>query len=173
MTDPKLIEKAIKGDDGAFLLLMKQHKEQLYRTAFLYLKNEADAVEAVQEVTFRAYRSMRKLKEPSYFSTYLIRIMLNYCNDQVKRQKKTMINDELAASASKSDSYEYMEIEEALSRLEEKYQKVITLKYVHDLKIKEIAEYMKCPESTVKTWLTKALSLLRQQLDEKGGNSHV
>lgn len=173
MTDPILIENAMKGDDGAFLLLMKQHKEQLYRTAFLYLKNEADAVEAVQEVTFRAYRSMRKVKEPSYFSTYLIRIMLNYCNDQVKKHKKMMINDELAASASKADSYEYLEIEEALSKLDEKYQKVITLKYVHDFKIREIAEYMNCPESTVKTWLTKALSLLRQELDERGGNSHA
>ncbi|MGG4488310.1 sigma-70 family RNA polymerase sigma factor [Metabacillus idriensis] len=172
MTDPTLAEKAIKGDDGAFLLLIKQHKEQLYRTAFMYLRNETDALEAVQEVTFRAYKSLHKVKEPSFFTTYLIRIMLNYCHDQLKRKKRFQINEKLAASGSGTDSFVYLEIEEALLRLDEKYQNVILMKYIYDLKIKDIAQQLNRPESTVKTWLTKALALLRKQLDE-GGNFHV
>ncbi|USK35283.1 sigma-70 family RNA polymerase sigma factor [Bacillus sp. F19] len=174
MTDPNLAQKAVNGDDGAFLLLMKQHKEQLYRTAFMYLKNETDSLEAVQEVTFRAYKSLHKLKEPAYFTTYLIRIMLNYCHDQMKRKKRIQINnEELASSAAGTDSFVYLEIEEALHHLDEKYQNVILMKYFHDLKIKDIAQQLNCPESTVKTRLTKALALLRKQLDEKGGNFDV
>ncbi|MRX53204.1 sigma-70 family RNA polymerase sigma factor [Bacillus idriensis] len=151
---------------------MKQHKEQLYRTAFMYLRNETDALEAVQEVTFRAYKSLHKVKESSFFTTYLIRIMLNYCHDQMKRNKRIQINQELAASRSGTDSFVHLEIEEALLQLDEKYQNVIMMKYIHDLKIKDIAQQLNCPESTVKTWITKALALLRQHLDE-GGNFHV
>ncbi|MGD6793279.1 RNA polymerase sigma factor [Metabacillus indicus] len=173
MTDPTLAKAAIGGDDRAFLLVMKQHKEQLYRTAYLYLKNENDAIEAVQEVTYRAYKSLKKVKEPSYFTTYLIRIMMNYCHDQLKRQKKVKLDEKLASSGTAADSLHSVEIQEALCSLSEKYQNVIVMKYFQDLKIKEIADQINCPESTVKTRLKKALSLLRKQLEDNGGGGHV
>ncbi|PZT57794.1 hypothetical protein DN757_00095 [Paenibacillus silvae] len=46
------------------------HQSRLYRIAYAYLHNEGDALEAIQESTYRAYRNLKKLKEPSYFSTW-------------------------------------------------------------------------------------------------------
>ncbi|WP_279625636.1 RNA polymerase sigma factor [Thermoanaerobacter wiegelii] len=53
-----------------------------------------------------------------------------------------------------------------LNQMEEKYQTVIRLKYLYDLKISDIAFIMNKPEGTVKTWLYKALKKLRENFME-------
>jgi len=62
-TNEELVQKAISGNEEAFLELMKIHKIDLYKTALSYLRNEGEAFEAVQEVTYRAYKSIRKRNE--------------------------------------------------------------------------------------------------------------
>lgn len=79
------------------------------------------------------------------------------------------MNEEYLASRGISETYEGLEIEEALLGLDQRSREIITLKYFHGLKIKEIALAMECPEGTVKTWLHKALESLRLNLSEKGG----
>ncbi|WP_432352902.1 sigma factor [Sporosarcina sp. A2] len=88
MDELELSRKAIAGDEAAFLAFMRQHKEDLLRTALAFLKNEHDALEALHEVTVRAYNKIHTVKEPAYAKTWLIRIMMNYCQDQLKRQKR-------------------------------------------------------------------------------------
>lgn len=169
----ELVKKAKKGDDGAFYELIQQHKIQLYRMAMSYLKNENDAVEAVQEVTYRAYRSLKKLKQPTYFSTWLIRILLNYCHDEVNKRKRLIVTDELIQYIGVTSESSQLEIVDALEKIDERYREVITLKYFHDLKIKEISFVLQRPEGTVKTWLHKGLQAMREQLTEKGGDRHA
>ncbi len=171
--DISLVKRARKGDEQAFYQLMLSHKQQLYRMALSYLKNEEDAIEAVQETTFRAFRGMKKLRKPAYFTTWLMRILLNYCHDEVKKNKRFIYNDELIHSLEGSSSHSLLEVEEAINHLEEKYRNVIILKYLQDLKIDEIAEILQCPQGTVKTWLRKALELLRQYFNEKEDGFHV
>lgn len=57
----QLITEAQKGDDGAFLKLFQLHEEDIYRMAFIYVKNQEDALDVVQEV---AYRSFKNKKNP-------------------------------------------------------------------------------------------------------------
>lgn len=164
----QLIKKAKKGDDGAFYELMKIHKIRLLKIAISYLKNEGEALEALQEVTFRAYRSIKKVKQPEYFSTWLIRIMINYCHDQIQK-KKQMTDTSLLDNIAETVNYNQpLEIEEALEKIDTRCREVIILKYYHDLKIKDIADILESPESTIKTWLYKGLKELRNQLDERG-----
>lgn len=63
--EKELHVKAIAGDDEAFLAVMQLHKEPLLRTALAFLQNEDDAIEALQEVTYRAYKKVRTVKEPN------------------------------------------------------------------------------------------------------------
>ncbi|MBT2687486.1 sigma-70 family RNA polymerase sigma factor [Bacillus sp. ISL-47] len=170
--DP-LVLKAKEGDDEAFLQIISMLKIDLYKTALSYLRNEEDALEAIQEVTFRAYKGLKELKEASYFKTWLIRIMINYCNDTLKRQKRMVLNEDLLLTMGKSESHSLIEIQDAMQALDERSREILTLKYFHDLKIKDIAGTLDCPEGTVKTWLNKALKSLREKLEEKGGMSHV
>lgn len=61
MNEFELEKRAIKRDEQAFLEMIHLNKEILYRTAFAFLKNEHDAIEAVQEVTVRAYKKFIQL----------------------------------------------------------------------------------------------------------------
>lgn len=87
-TNEQLVIKAIAGNEAAFIELMKMYKIDLYKTGLSFLKNEEEALEAIQEVTYRAYKSIRKIKEPAYFKTWLMRIMINYCQDQLKKKSE-------------------------------------------------------------------------------------
>lgn len=163
----ELLKKAKKGDDGAFYEVMQMHKVRLLKIALSYLRNEGEALEALQEVTFRAYQSINKVKEPEYFSTWLIRIMLNYCHDQQKKKKRVAYTNVDKNMAEIVDYSNGLVIEEALQKIDSDCREVIILKYYHDLRIKDIAEILEKPESTIKTWLYKGLGALRQQLDER------
>jgi RNA polymerase sigma-70 factor (TIGR02954 family) len=173
MNDEKIVQRAIEGDDTAFLNLIQLYKIDLYKTGYSFLKNEEDVLEAIQEVTYRAYKNIRSVREASYFKTWLIRIMINYCNDQLKKKNRIVLGDEVLTFQGSTDDYVTMEIEDAMLALDERSREILTLKYFHDMKIKDIADSMQRPEGTVKTWLNKALKSLREKLEEKGGNVNV
>ncbi len=169
--ETSLVLKAVKGDDAAFLTLLEQHKEQLYRMAIVYLKNEEEALEAIQETTYRAYRSIRKLKKPAYFSTWLVRILLNVCSNELRTKKK--YHQFIGQESAYTDNYRPLEIEEALMYLDEPSREIIILKYLRDLPITDIATICECPPSTVKTRLYRGLQKLKELMKETGGTSHV
>lgn len=185
-----LIRRASKGDDAAFAELMSIEKRRLYRIAFAHLQNELDALEAIQETTYRAYKSIRKLREPKFFGTWVTRILLNYCMDELKRRKRMLVNTEhtartldgyasaatvassgrmigMAASNSQVDSQGFA-MRLMLDQLQPQSKQLIILKYLEDLTIAQIAELLGSPDSTIKTRLGKALAELRKLWMEDG-----
>ena len=172
MEEVEIAKKAIKGDEQAFLQVMQLYKDTLYRTAFAFLKNEHDALEAMQEVTFRAYQKIHTVKQPSYMKTWLVRIMMNYCQDQLKKRKRFSSSEVLQKIAFTEDTT-HLEMNEAIASLSSVEQQLIFLKYFQNTKIKEIAQIEKIPEGTVKSRLHKALKSLKDFLSEKGDADHV
>lgn len=168
-----LVMRAINGDDAAFTELMDRHKIQMYKMAYSYLRNEDDAVEALQEVTFRAYHALKKIKNPDFFSTWLIRILLNYCMDVQKSKKRMVVDAGKIEQTAVYQNHESIEIEQAMKEMETKQRELLELKYFHELKITEIAELWQCPEGTVKTRLYKALKILKSKLEAKGDAPNV
>lgn len=175
MNNELLALAAKNGDDAAFYNLVSQQEEKMYRIAYTYLRNEADALEAVQEATCRAYVRIRRLREPNYFGSWLIRILLNYCADEVKKRDRR--NGRIHKLATETDQHlvggesillERLLLESAVEELDANYRTVIQLKYYHDMTITEIARTLRKPEGTIKTWLHKALGGLRQRLDKDG-----
>lgn len=92
----RLVKKAIKGNKNIFEKLVQHHYERIYRTAYLYVHNEADALDVVQEATCQAYKSIHSLRNPEYFTTWLTRIVIR-CSVQVikKRDKVIPLSDEI------------------------------------------------------------------------------
>ena len=84
MEDILLVKKAVKGDRRAFEDLINIYFDRLYKEAYLRCKHEEDAKEIVQETIYKAYRSIKKLKEPKYFKTWLSRILINVANDYMR-----------------------------------------------------------------------------------------
>lgn len=170
MVDEKVVKKAIKGNDKAFIILMNQSKEQIYRTAFAYVKDKEIALDIVQEVVCKSYKSIEKLKEPKFFNTWIMRIAINVSVDFYKSKSKVvyMEKEEVLSKIDSKycDNDERLFLMESLDKLDEKYKKIIILKYFDDLTFKDIAAILDMPENTVKTNLYKGLSILRNDMKE-------
>lgn len=168
LNEVKLAKKAIKGNEEAFLEIMLLYKKDLFRTALAYLKNEEQALEALQEVTYRVFRKIHTVQKPQYLKTWTIRIMMNYCQDTLEKNKREIFNDVIIEQQGIEDSFTYLEIDEAMQLLTKEERELIHLRYLHEIKIKEIAAMTNTPEGTIKTRLYKALRTMRNYFDEKG-----
>ncbi|MDP4178316.1 MAG: sigma-70 family RNA polymerase sigma factor [Bacillota bacterium] len=167
------VKLAKKGDDNAFYELINERKAMLYKTAFLYVKNKEDAMDIVSDTVFKAYISIKKLKQPEFFNTWLTRILINNSLDFIKKNKKVVSleenksfheNDNLNTHENKED---VLDLHKAVDKLDDKYKTIVILKYFQDMTLNEIAEVLKCPLGTVKTYLNKALKELRIELIEE------
>lgn len=162
----QLVLEAQKGDNHAFYQLMQMHKERLYRVSYAFLRNEQDALEAIQETTCRAYLKLTQLKQPAFFSTWLTRILIHCCIHEQKRQQRWNMEDrdrELADSRV-DHTDDRLLLQDAMAKLSPAQRQIIILKYFEDLTIREIATLLDHPEGTIKTWLHKALGALRHDL---------
>lgn len=165
------VKLAIKGDEKAFEYLMDISKDGLYRTAFVYVKNEQDAIDILQETVYKAYISIDKLKEPKFFKTWITRILINNAINFINKKKRIIyIADDLLNDSNYSEGnriVDRLDILNSIEKLENKYRDVIVLKYFQDLTITEISEVLNYPVGTVKTYLNKALSKLRLFMNEE------
>lgn len=106
------VKLAIKGDEESFEYLINTFKENLYRTAYSYVKNEEDALDVLQETIYKAYISIEKLKEPKYFKTWITRILINNALDVIKKEKRII---EIEKAVKKDANYhENQKLEERL-----------------------------------------------------------
>lgn len=164
----KLVKKAIKGNPDAYGELIKEYQDYLYKTAYLYVKNEETALDAVGTAVLKAYLQIHTLRNPEYFKTWITRILINAAYDE---QRKLICHSELSENL-KETSREEISLEEkydintAVTRLSEKYRTVIILKYFNEFSIKEIADIMGAPEGSVKAYLSRARDELKKILKE-------
>lgn len=162
-----LIKKAIYGDKQSFSELIKKHKGYLYRTAYSYVKNEDDALEILQECTYRALLNIGKLTNPNYFKTWITRIIINCSIDFIKKEiKVAQFNDEVVINYEEVYLEEKLDLYNAIDLLRDNYKTVIILKYFNDMTIENISTVMDIPENTVKTYLKRARDILSKILKE-------
>ncbi|MBY0011007.1 sigma-70 family RNA polymerase sigma factor [Paenibacillus typhae] len=159
-----------KEEAQAFISLVSGQKRILYGIAYSYFRSEADALEMLQEATYRAWSKRKSLKDPGKFAPWITRIMVNCCNDEMKRRKRLVpvkSTDESGGVVMVMTSDRKLDMEQALDSVKLKYRQVLVLKYYRDMTLTEIAEVLDKPEGTVKTWLNKGLKQLRNKM--KGG----
>ena len=76
----ELIEQAKKGDKNAFSQLIKNIENDLYWIAKTRIKNDDDIGDVLQETIYKCYKNIKKLRENSYFKTWIVNILINECN---------------------------------------------------------------------------------------------
>lgn len=84
-----LVKRAMRGNPKAFGTLVEREQEYLYRMAFLYVRQEQDALDVVQESILKAYKSLKTLREPEYFRTWLTKIVINTAQDTLRARQRT------------------------------------------------------------------------------------
>lgn len=140
------------------------HKDNLYRLAYSYVKNKEDALDIVQDSIYKAIKSIDRLKNPEGVKSWLFRIVVNTSIDYLRKQKKVQIVDEQTLeyySPGTVDIYPDIDLIRTLDDLPYNYRSVIILRYFEDLKIEEVAEVLHENVNTIKTRLYQALRLLR------------
>ena len=125
-------------------------RARLYRTAYLYLGSEADALEAVDEAVYQALRALKKLREPAFFETWLTRIVLNECRRELRRRSRLAPEEALPDSADPVD-YDALPLKEAIRRLPEELRTVIILRFFAGYTQAETAAALDIPQGTAAT----------------------
>lgn len=82
-----LIKKAQRGDTEAFSELIHIYQDSFYRIARSRLYNDEDAADAIQEMLLTGWEKRETLKEPKYFKTWMIRILINKCNEILRKRR--------------------------------------------------------------------------------------
>ena len=158
-----LIRKAKKHDREAFSQLIKTHTPSMYKAAKAILKNDEDVADAIQETALTCWEKIGTLKKDKYFKTWLIRILINHCN-QIYRQRSRMISEVLLPEeGAAEENYAAVEWREFLMCLDEKYRVVTILYYVEGFKIREIAEILQINAKTVSGRLATARDRMEKQ----------
>lgn len=158
-----LLKRAKEKDSEAFEILMRNELSSMYRVAASILQNDEDVADAVQETLLICWEKIGTLKNDSFFKTWLTRILINQCNDILRKRKPTVSIDEIQ-EISVLDSYDNREWKEITKLLDEKYRTVIELFYVEELSTREIAKALKLSEANVRIRLSRGRKQLKELL---------
>lgn len=155
-------------DQQEYIRQAENLKARLYRTALLYLGSESAALDAVDEAVYKGFLSCKKLKQPEFFTTWLTRVLINVCNDELRRRRRVTAMDELPETA--AEQFDALPLREAVERLPRDLRSVIVLRYFSGCTLAEAAEILSLPPGTVSSRQRKALALLRLELSEEDEN---
>ncbi|RKL65885.1 RNA polymerase [Salipaludibacillus neizhouensis] len=165
----RLVKKAQKGNDKAFLKLFQQYEEDIYRMAYVYVKNKDDALDVVQEVAYQSFKKINTLKKPEYFKTWLMKITMNCARNVVRKNKKVVhlkSEYEEFIGTENEDIPLSITLQDLIEALEEDEKSIVLLRFYHNHTFKEISEVLEIPLGTAKSVLYRALDKLRKQFKE-------
>ncbi len=133
----------------------------------MFLGNEIHAVEAVDETIYRGLKSLKKLRVPKYFETWMTRILINVCKKELGRRKREQRKETLTETA--EELLDSLPLKDAISRLPKELKDIIILRYFSGLTLFETAQSLGIPQGTAVTRQRRALKLLKAELLEEDG----
>ena len=160
------IIKAKNGDNEAFLELINENKLNIYRVARGILSNEHDIEDAIQNTIIKAYEKINTLKKNEFFRTWLVRILINECNEIIRMNKRVVSINESNHEERYNDCYENIDLTKAINSLSEELRVTTVLFYFEDMSIKDIASILNIPNGTVRSRLSRARKILREVIGE-------
>lgn len=162
-----IVDKAISGDKQAFAELINEHKIVLYKMGKSILRDDNDIADAMQETIYSAYKGISDLKNAEMFKPWLLRIMVNKCNDILRKQDKVIPVEEVE-EVIVVDEYKVHNnyIYEAVETLEDDLKILVMLYYYEDMAIEDISNRLKIPKGTIKSRLSRARAKLYKSLKE-------
>lgn len=138
---------------------------KLYKTAMLYMGSHSRAIDVLDEAVYKALCSYNKLRNPEHFDTWITRILINECHNEMRRQKRLFPLNELPETA--VEEFDTLPLKEAVRRLPKELRDVVILRYFTGLTLVETAGVLRIPQGTAATRQRKALRLLRLELEEE------
>ncbi|HSB08522.1 MAG TPA: RNA polymerase sigma factor [Blastocatellia bacterium] len=174
--DRQLVEAAQSGDGNAFKALYERYRDRVYNLSFYSLGETLWAEDVLQIVFLKVFRGLSEFRFESEFATWIYRITLNECRNQLRRKPAPYVPLEaILGGIEESDSRDLPDAEQlererrqiiqrALMDMSTKLRTVVVLKYVEGLSYDEIARVLECAPGTVASRLNRALSGLEARL---------
>ncbi len=177
--DAELVAAFLAGDRRAFDSLMRAHEDRVFAICLRILTNRDAALDAVQETFITVYRKAQQFSGASAFSTWLYRIAVNTCYDQLRRSKRhqaqPLPETGDPADARSQDLLGSVELrpdlEQALAILAPEFRVAVVLSDLEGLPLQAIAEALDVPIGTVKSRVFRGRRLLAEHLRNLSGPS--
>ena len=181
MDERELIVRAGRGDAYAFEQLMTAQESRMYAVALRMCGNREDAQDCLQEAMLRVYRAMSSFKGQSSFSTWVYRITMNSCLDELRRRKSrtaTSLDAMLENGFAPSDESDTPEqnslrneqrrvMERAITNLSEDMRAAVVLRDIQGCSYEEIAQALSANVGTIKSRISRGREKLRAALSEQ------
>ncbi len=161
-----------------FDVYYRQLAPKLFGVAFRMLQNQSDALDVVQECFLRAFRSWEKFRSRSKVSTWLYRITMNLCYDQLRKRNRERRIENADSYQIKSDNFNgewnlrqeklVNQVKEEMEKLTPKQKTIFILRLYEELPYAEIARITRSRVGTVKATFFQTVLKLRKGLKEKG-----
>ncbi len=136
---------------------IRRIEKLLYRIAWSYMGNHADAEDAVQDALIKAWEKRDTLRDTKLFRPWMTRILSNQCKDLLRRRKKWNFRPLEDAAAQEAEIQEAdAPVLEAMKKLKPELSLLITLYYADGYSIRELSDTLGIPEGTVKTRMRNA-----------------
>jgi RNA polymerase sigma-70 factor, ECF subfamily len=182
--DRCLIQRAQRGDSGAFRLLVERHQRRVFAIALGLVRDEQDAREIAQEAFLRVHKGLSQFHGGSSFFTWLYRIVTNLSIDLMRKPSRREaelhfaleVDDgesPLLPAASDADPFDVVRrgqlstrIQEALAQLPPYHRGVILMREVEGLSYEEMAEAMQVSKGTIMSRLFHARKKLQRALSD-------
>lgn len=170
--DLELLDRFIAGDQKAFDELMRAHESRVFAISMRMMRNREAALDATQETFLTLYRKADRFHRKSAFSTWLYRVTINTCYDQLRRQKRRQADalpegvdpadlhsdDEIASAELRPD------LTKALAELSEDFRAAVVLVDFEGHSLETVAAILEVPIGTVKSRVFRGRSILAEKL---------
>jgi len=175
--DEKLIEATLQGDISSFGIIVERYWDMVIAFALSRIDNAIDAEDIAQESFLKAYSQLHRLRNPSRFAGWLSKIAAQQCVNHIRKNAHKRITSgyttyDVDASAQVVacnsnpglTDEQICFVRQTVSRLPEKFHKVIIMRFVAGLSAVQIAKQLGKRHGTVRVWLHRAYQILRKDL---------
>jgi len=172
-----VVQRAMRGDEAALELIMREHQEAVFRLAYLLLRDADDAEDVAQETFIRAFRALASFDATRPLRPWLLHIATNLVRNRQRSVRRYLaavgrwMSNEPAPVADHGErsgqQWEAQQLWQAISRLRAQDREILSLRYFLDLTENEISSTLAIAPGTVKSRLHRATKRLRTVVDSE------
>lgn len=174
-SDLALVQRTRAGEVEAFSELVRRHERIVFNLAYRFMRDNALAEDMAQEVFLKAFRLLHGFRGDCSFSTWLYRVTSSVCLTELNRRKRrgevelTPSHEDETSTQPEETSDMPELVRRCVTKLPERYATIVSLYYLQEVPYEDIAETMRIPMGTLKTWMHRARLQLRKIVEKELG----
>jgi RNA polymerase sigma-70 factor (ECF subfamily) len=161
--DEELVQRANQGDAAAFETLYRRYRDWVYRLAWRFTGNEADALDVLQETFTYLLKKFPGFRLTASMTTFLYPVVRHASLNLRRRRSGAAADEQLLTGIADPTipATGRAELATALAALPHDQREVVLMRFLDDMSLNEISEALSIPSGTVKSRLHRALETLR------------